>query len=115
MEAEGTMNAQVKIPASTAALAAFCRKWRIAKLALFGSVLRNDFRPGSDVDVLVTFAGDARPGLLDRLQMVRELEELFHRRVDLVERSAVEESPNYVRRREILESAEVIAPRTKDQ
>ena len=52
------MTPKIDIPAET--LAAFCRRWRVAELALFGSVLRDDFQPDSDVDVLVTFADDAR-------------------------------------------------------
>ena len=53
---------------------AFCRKWKIREFALFGSVLRDDFRPDSDVDVLVEFASDARHSLFDRMDMVEEAE-----------------------------------------
>jgi len=83
-------------------IADFCRRWSITELALFGSVLRDDFRPDSDVDVLVTFAGDAQWRYADLLQMKEELEALFGRRVDLVERRLVESSENYIRRRHIL-------------
>ena len=86
----------------------FCRKWHVAQFALFGSVLRDDFRPDSDIDVLVSFRPGARPGWLDRVAMAEELRQLFGRPVDLVDRQAVEESPNYIRRRSILESAQVI-------
>ena len=48
---------------------AFCRRWRIAELELFGSVLRDDFSPNSDVDVLVRFDSEARPSLLDMARM----------------------------------------------
>jgi predicted nucleotidyltransferase len=86
-------------------LVAFCQRWSVTELALFGSVLRDDFRPDSDVDVLVAFAPTARRGLFDLVEMEAELAGLFGRRVDLVTRRAVEESDNWIRRREILDSA----------
>ena len=86
----------------------FCRKWRIVEFSLFGSVLREDFRPDSDVDVMVSFAPDARWSLRDVVEMERELGEALGHRVDLVERSAVERSHNYIRRRHILNSAEPV-------
>jgi uncharacterized protein len=86
-------------------LAAFCRHWSVTELALFGSVLRDDFRPDSDVDVLVAFVPTARRGLFDLVEMEDELAGLFRRRVDLVTRRAVEESDNWIRRRAILDSA----------
>ena len=87
------------------ALAAFCDRWRVASLELFGSVLRHDFRPDSDVDVLVSFQPDANWGLLDHAAMEEELAGLFGRPVDLVSRRAVERSANSIRRASILESA----------
>jgi hypothetical protein len=86
----------------------FCRKWKITEFALFGSVLRDDFRPDSDVDVLVTFAEDAHWGLFDMVRMERELAAIIGRQVDLVDRKEVEASPNYIRRRHILKSMEPI-------
>ena len=86
----------------------FCRKWKITDLALFGSVLREDFRPDSDVDVLVTFEPHARWSLMDVVQMQDELEMVLGRKIDLVERRAIERSENYIRRRHILESAEPV-------
>lgn len=83
----------------------FCRRWKILELCLFGSILREDFRPDSDVDFLVRFAPDAKWSLLDQTRMERELEELLGREVDLVSRAAVEQSANWIRRREILETA----------
>lgn len=97
---------QIELP--IAAIQEFCRKWRIRELALFGSVLRDDFRSDSDVDVLVTFAPGAAPLWTDRVRMAAELSAIFGHPVDLVERRLIEESPNYIRRREILNSAEVI-------
>ncbi len=67
----------------------FCRKWKITELALFGSVLTDEFRPESDVDVLVTFAPSHQPRFRDWLAMEDELQALFGRRVDLVEKSAI--------------------------
>jgi predicted nucleotidyltransferase len=86
----------------------FCRKWMITELALFGSVLRDDFGPESDVDVLVTFSPEAEWTLLDHVDMEDELKEIFGRDVDLLTRRGIERSLNYIRRKEILESAEVV-------
>jgi len=89
-----------------AKIAEFCRKWRITEFSLFGSVLRDDFRPDSDVDVLVSFTPEAGWSLLDLARMEQELETLFHRPVDLVERSGIERSRNPFRKRSVLASAE---------
>jgi uncharacterized protein len=86
----------------------FCRRWKIAEFALFGSVLRQDFRPDSDVDCLVTFAPDAAWTLFDMGQMQEELETLFRRNVHLVSRRGLESSRNHLRREAILSSAEVM-------
>lgn len=85
-------------------IAAFCLKWQIVEFELFGSVLRDDFRPDSDVDVLVTFASSSRWSLFDLVHMEDELKEMFARDVDLVERPVLEKSENYIRRRNILSS-----------
>lgn len=87
-------------------LAAFCRRWQITELALFGSALRDDFGPDSDVDLLVSFAPDAGHSLFDLVAMEEELEEMLGREVDLVERAGIERSENWIRRRAILSSAE---------
>lgn len=87
---------------------AFCKRWKVTEFALFGSILRTDFRPDSDVDVLVSFAPMARWTLFDLVKMEEELEEIFGRAVDLVERQAIERSPNYIRRKSILKNPEVI-------
>lgn len=89
-------------------LAGFCRRWRITELSLFGSVLRGDFRPESDIDVLVTFAPDAAWRFYDLIDMREELERIFGRSVDLVERRLVETSENYIRRKHILSNLETI-------
>ena len=89
-------------------LADFCREWRLSELSLFGSVLRDDFGPESDVDVLVSFEPQAHPTLLDLLKMQEQLETLFCHRVDLLTRRSVETNENYIRRKAILDSAEAI-------
>jgi predicted nucleotidyltransferase len=86
----------------------FCRRWRITEFALFGSVLRDDFDAESDLDILVAFASDADWSLLDHVQMEQELEALLGRKVDLLSRRSVERSRNWLRRKEILDTAEVI-------
>ena len=98
----------VKLPIDWDRIEAFCRKWGIAELALFGSVLRDDFGPESDVDVLVRYTPDAEPSLFNHVEKEEELAEIFGRPVDLLSRKAVERSRNPFRRRSILESARVI-------
>ena len=78
------------------------------EIALFGSVLRDDFGPDSDIDILIRFKTERTPGLIGIAEMERELAELFARRVDLVSRTAIEESRNYIRRKAILGSAQVV-------
>ncbi|MBI4608057.1 MAG: nucleotidyltransferase domain-containing protein [Candidatus Rokubacteria bacterium] len=89
-------------------IAEFCRRWKITEFALFGSVLREDFRPDSDIDVLVTFAPDARWKLDDLLAMREELAGIFGHPVDLVEKRLVQTSPNYIRRKHILSHTETL-------
>lgn len=89
-------------------LDAFCQKWRIRELALFGSVLREDFRPDSDIDVLVSFEAGAPWDLWHVIEMQEELEAIFGRSVDLVDRDAVERSDNPFRKRAILTRSRVI-------
>ena len=100
------MNARIDVPSDR--IADFCRRWQITELALFGSVLRDDFGPDSDVDVLVGFREGARHTLFDLDDMELELKEIFGRKVDLVSRRGVEASRNYLRRNGILKSAQVI-------
>lgn len=91
-----------------AAIATFCRKWKIIDLSLFGSALREDFNSDSDVDILVTFADGVSWSLLDNLRMEEELATMFARRVDLISRAGLRRSHNWIRRDAILESAEKI-------
>jgi uncharacterized protein len=89
-------------------LQAFCVRWQIRELALFGSALRADFGPASDIDLLVSFADEATWSLLDHLRMQEELAGLLGRPVDLVSRRAIECSANTPRRAAILASAQVV-------
>jgi predicted nucleotidyltransferase len=95
----------INVPIDT--IAAFCKKWNIIEFALFGSVLREDFRPDSDIDVLVRFAPNTDYGLLAHAHMENELSDLLGRPVDLIDRQAIEKSANWLRRQEILRTAEV--------
>jgi predicted nucleotidyltransferase len=97
---------KIKIPKSK--LAEFCKRWNISEFAIFGSALSADFNPDSDVDVMVSFAPQAHVTLFDMVHMQDELKVIFRREVDLVSRRGVESSRNYLRRKRILESAEVI-------
>lgn len=89
-------------------IADFCRKWNVTEFALFGSVLRDDFRPDSDVDVLVTFAPHTTHSLLDHVHMQDELGGILGHKVDLVNRRGIEHSRNYIIRKEVLRSAKVL-------
>ncbi len=89
-------------------LADFCQHWKVAELALFGAVLRDDFRPDSGVEVLVTFAPDGRWSHFDLINMQNELEVIFVHKVELVERTALQQSLNATRRNLILSKTEVI-------
>ena len=100
------IRAQIYLPREK--IAKFCEKWQICNFAFFGSVLRDDFRPDSDIDVLVTFEEDARHTLFDLVHMQDELKQIFGRDVDLVSRRGIESSRNHIRRDAILNSAEAI-------
>ena len=86
----------------------FCEKWGVAELAVFGSVLRDDFRPDSDIDFLVTWAPGRRPHLFDMFRMQDELAELLGREVDFAQRQVVEADQNEFRRASILNSARTL-------
>ena len=89
---------------------AFCRRNHIRSLAFFGSVLRDDFGPDSEVDVLVEFEQGQEPDLMEMVGLESELSEILDHNVDLVERQSVEKSENYIRRRRILQSVEAVYP-----
>ena len=106
VEGRERLAARIGVPMGT--IDAFCDRWEVEEIALFGSILRDDFGPDSDIDMLVRFKTERTPGLIGIAGMERELAELLARRVDLVNRRAIEESRNYIRRKAILESAQVV-------
>lgn len=92
----------------TSVLEPFCRRWRIREFAVFGSILGPEFRPDSDIDVLVTFDPDADWSLIDLVRMEDELSDATGRRVDLLTRRGVEASRNPIRRAAMLESVSLL-------
>jgi predicted nucleotidyltransferase len=102
------MPSQLPLNIPIDAIGAFCRKWRIRSFSVFGSILRDDFSPTSDVDVLIDVKPDAGLSLFDVVRMREELVSLFGRDVDLVFRDALVLSRNQRRRDVILQSAEVL-------
>jgi predicted nucleotidyltransferase len=86
-------------------IAAFCELWKIKELSLFGSVLRDDFRPDSDVDVLIAFEPNVPWSLFDWVEMIDEFKDIFGRKVDLVEAAGL---TNPFRRHAILNSKRVL-------
>lgn len=97
------MHAQIQIPEDE--IARFCGKWKVREFSVFGSVLREDFRPDSDVDVLVSFEENSGISLWDMAEMKIELESLFGREVDLVTKEGL---VNPYRRYTILTTREVV-------
>lgn len=100
------MGLKIAIPKET--IEAFCRRHHIQRLSLFGSVLRDDFGPDSDVDVLVDFDRGIDLGLLEIVSIENDLSVILGRKVDLADREEVERSDNYIRRRHILSTAETV-------
>ncbi|WP_099532010.1 nucleotidyltransferase family protein [Limnothrix sp. PR1529] len=97
----------LKIQIPQQALIAFCQKWQIQEFSFLGSVLRDDFRPDSDIDVMVSFEDSSTWGILELVQMKRELQMLLGRKVDLLTKKSIEQSHSWIRRKEILETAQV--------
>ncbi|MGK7881814.1 MAG: nucleotidyltransferase family protein [Crocosphaera sp.] len=101
-----TVYKRLKISPET--LAKLCQENKIKELAVFGSILREDFNNNSDIDLLVSYQPTAKRGLIQKIQMIETLKLLFNRDVDLVSKKAIENSHNWIRRQNILDSAEVI-------
>jgi predicted nucleotidyltransferase len=97
---------RLTVPSSV--LEEFCRKWKIRELSVFGSVLRDDFRPDSDVDFVAEFYEDEEWDLFDLMEMREELEGFVGRKVDLLDRVGVETSQNRFLKKEILSTLEPI-------
>ena len=89
-------------------LQAFCQKAKIIELCLFGSILRDDFRPDSDIDILVTFIRNINISLLQFVDLEYQLKDLLKRNVDLIEKSVVDKDFNWIRRQGILNNYQVI-------
>jgi predicted nucleotidyltransferase len=98
----------VQLPIPEREIAAFCKRWKVTELSLFGSAVRDDFSTESDVDALISFSSQSEWGLFDHIQMKQELNTIFGRNVDLITRRALEQSHNELLRAEILESTQVI-------
>ena len=94
-----------RIKTSPTQIAEFCQRWHITEFALFGSVLRDDFRLDSDIDVLLTFDSQHPMSWDERIKMQAEIEQLFRRSVDLVNKKYLK---NPYRRHEILSTCEVV-------
>jgi len=99
---------QERLGLSLIEISTFCQRWEIVEMALFGSVLREDFQADSDIDILIKFAPTARQGLLTLAKIQHELETRFGRSVDIVIKQSIETSENWIRRPEILQTAQVI-------
>lgn len=97
-----------RLSISPTQLEELCQRRHVAELALFGSILRNDFHANSDIDILITFQPDVKISLLDLVDMQYELEEMTDRKVDLLTKKSVIDSPNWIRRKEILSTTRVI-------
>lgn len=99
---------QITIDLPKAQIESFCDRWLVRELSLFGSILRDDFRPDSDIDILIDFSPQADWSLLDHVKMQQELAAMLGREVDLVSKRAIERSSNWIRRQQILSTAQVI-------
>jgi predicted nucleotidyltransferase len=100
------MPLQIAIPEEE--IADFCRRWDLAELAVFGSVLRPDFNSSSDIDVMVRYSPSSPRSLFEMVRMQGELEQILGRKVDLLSRTGVERSRNEIRKRAILDSAYIL-------
>lgn len=98
---------QSALPLPRKEIVEFCQKWKIEQLYFFGSVVRDDFRDDSDVDVMVQFAADAAWGF-EIVDMELELEQIFQRKVDLLTKKSIEQSKNWIRKQEILSTAKLV-------
>ena len=86
----------------------FCQQWNIIELSLFGSILRDDFYSHSDIDVLVSFAPNVKITFFDLHLMETQLSQLCNRPVDVISKRAILRSHNWIRRKNILDNAQVI-------
>ncbi len=106
--AERENQGELRIDLPLQQLATFCKKWKIVELSVFGSALRDDFGPESDLDFLVSFDPISKWSLWDHAQMELELVEMLGREIDLISRRGIEQSHNWIRKGEILGTARTI-------
>ncbi|MDJ0731826.1 MAG: nucleotidyltransferase domain-containing protein [Crocosphaera sp.] len=99
---------QQRLKLSGTDIANICEQWNIKKLSLFGSILRDDFDENSDIDILIKFNPNARQGLLTLARLKHHLEDMTQRSVDVVVQESVENSENWIRKQEILNTVQVI-------
>ncbi|OCQ91236.1 DNA polymerase subunit beta [Nostoc sp. MBR 210] len=99
---------QLAIPLPMDAIENFCQRWQIAELSVFGSILRDDFNADSDIDFLYILKPNIQWRLVDLLSAEEELEKMLGRKIDLVKKSSVEQSHNWLRKQNILSSSQVI-------
>ncbi|EKU98593.1 putative nucleotidyltransferase [Leptolyngbya sp. PCC 7375] len=99
---------QSRLGMSDKDVSAFCQRWSINTIALFGSILRNGFTEQSDIDILLTFKANVRQGLLTLAKIKHELEKQLHRPVDITIKKSIETSENWIRRQEISTTAQTI-------
>lgn len=99
---------QERMGISTEEIVKLCQRWNIIELAVFGSVLSDRFHSGSDIDILIRFAPKARQGLLTLAKIKHDLEARTGRAVDIALKESIENSDNWIRRNEILNTAQVI-------
>jgi uncharacterized protein len=99
---------QQRLGLSAPEILAFCQRWHLSELSLFGSVLDDRFHPDSDIDILIRFAADSRQGLLTLAKIKHDLEARTGRVIDIAVKESVENSENWFRRNEILKTAQVI-------
>ena len=97
----------IAIELPQAEIAQFCQRWNVQEFYLFGSVLRDDFRLDSDIDVMVQFSPDAHWGF-EIVEMKQDLEKIFRRKVDFLTKPSIEQSENWIRRKEILGTARLV-------
>ena len=101
-------DSRTRMNVSEKELADFCQRWKITELSVFGSVLRDDFGPHSDIDLLVKYEPEAQWSIFDHIGIETKLASLVGRNVDLISKEGVESSDNWIRRRNILDSAELV-------
>ncbi|ACK72285.1 DNA polymerase beta domain protein region [Gloeothece citriformis PCC 7424] len=102
------INLEQRLNVSYEQLGQLCQAWNIIELALFGSVLREDFNSNSDIDILVSFAENARITFFDLDIIEAQLSQLFNRPVDLVTKKSILNTHNWIRRKNILENTKII-------